>query len=112
MPVALEYVVRPFQRQTVSLPTAIESETAQASDVVVHAASRGNVKTFAWSFQASSEGPPGGKYKEVERTTKIVRVENPDDPTQFVNVERAKRITVANEDDPQEKVIWSLMDPV
>jgi hypothetical protein len=105
----LEYVVRPFQKQQVALPATIEDEAADAPNVVVALASKGNAVTFAYSF-ASSAGV-GNKFTEVERTSRRVRVENPDDPSQFVEVQRAKKITVANEDNPDDKLVWTFKEP-
>ena len=106
----MEYIVRPFLPSSIRLPAPPEGESEFAPNVVVALAQQGSAVTFAWSSSASLT-PGKTKYKEVERTTKKVRVENPDDPSQFVEVDRVKKITVANEDSAKEKLTWTFKPP-
>jgi hypothetical protein len=106
---SLEYVVRPFQLQQVSFPVLLETESIIADPVVVHLAHLGGAVTFPWSNSLSESN--SSNYREVSRQTKTVRVENPDDPSQFVNVERTKQITVGEEQNPKNTVSWTLNDP-
>lgn len=49
------------------------------------------------------------KWEEKSRATETVRVENPDDPAQFVDVERIKRLVMRNSDTGEEfewKMNW------
>lgn len=107
----LEHVVRPFQTERVSLPAGGPRRQVDAEGVVCHFVGDGNAKTFSFSFSTSVSGG-GTKFKEVERTTKRVRIENPEDPNQFVEVDRVKKIVVGNEDDPKEKLTWTLKDTI
>jgi hypothetical protein len=107
----LEYVVRPFQTERVSLPGGGGNRRQVDSEAVVcHFVDDGNAKTFSFSISQSVSG--GDKFKEVSRKTKRVRIENPEDPEQFVVVDRVKKITVGNEDNPKQKLTWTLKEPV
>lgn len=95
----LEYIVRPFQTKVISLPTTIELESEDAAAVEVRLVAKGNAVTYPFSFAVNSA--PSDTLREISRTTKKVKIENPDDPTQFVEVERATKIELRDENDPQ-----------
>lgn len=94
---SLEQIIRPFQgydpfnarrlppQQTVEAPEDVETSWGQGGS--------GNYSQFTLS------GLVGGtvNYAEKDRVTETVRIENPDDPSQFVDVERIKQLRLANE---------------
>lgn len=100
MAAQLEYAVRPFQIQPSGLQVSIEVENVLAEPVAVHLIALGNAAFFSFSFQASSNGPPGTTLREVSRENKRVRIENPNDSSQFVEVDRVKSISMRDEIDP------------
>ena len=93
----LEYIVRPFLPSSIRLPAQPEGESEFAPNVVVALASKGNAVTFSWS---SSANLTSDTIREVKRTNKRVKIENPDDPSQFVEVDRATKIELRSEIDP------------
>ena len=61
-------------------------------------------KTFDYSYSfSSSVHSATDNYKEVSRRSETKRVENPDDPDQFVEIKRATEIKLVNENDPKLK---------
>lgn len=100
----LEALVRPFQapaptatRRIVSVRTKVPTETA------------GVAWGAAGALPTAVEVPPGADpflfnfnvkkwNQETSRETETVRVENPSDPSQYVMVERIKKITFKEKD--------------
>ena len=59
---------------------------------------------WQWSYSASSsQSKSGTKHREIKRTTETIRVTNDTDPSQYVDVERAKQITFGREDNPKQQ---------
>lgn len=93
----LEQIVRPFQtRPVISTATIVVDRSARAEPEIAHLV-WGAVGTLP--SQQTQEGPEIDDkhktkftHKEVERTTQTVRVKNPDDPDQYVDVKRITKI--------------------
>ncbi|HEY7245178.1 MAG TPA: hypothetical protein VH678_15005 [Xanthobacteraceae bacterium] len=97
---ALELLIRPFQLTDITPPTAVIGGTVLADPVVITIETEGG-KTFDWSYSFSGEtGTAANTFKEVKRKNEKKRIENPDDPSQFVEVQRAKEIKFTNASDP------------
>jgi hypothetical protein len=97
---ALELLIRPFQLPKVTPPTAVIGGTVLADPVTIQIDTEGG-KTFEFSYSFSGEtGTASNSYKEVKRTSQKKKIENPDDSTQFVEVQRATKIKFANAGDP------------
>ena len=47
-------------------------------------------------------------YREIDRKTHIKRIENPDDPSQFVEVERIDQISLRHKLKPDDKRIYEI----
>lgn len=95
---SLEKIVRPFQTPEVFdartlTPQQLQDENPDDAVATWGAPSSGDYTQFQIS------GLVGGTttYTEKSRVTENVRVENPDDPSQFVEVERIKELRMANE---------------
>jgi hypothetical protein len=100
----LELIVRPFQRGEVTPPLAVPGGTKLADPVVVKFASQGDAAIFDWSFSSSiSKSSTAKTHKEVSRTSQQVRIANPQDPSQFVDINRATSVTFANAAKPKDK---------
>ncbi len=100
---SLELIVRPFQTRAVTPPAAAVGE-AQAVEPAKLAIEGSGAKTFRYSFTYSSQGgSASSRWKEIKRTSQTVRVHNPDDPEQYVDIKRPKTITFANEENPRER---------
>jgi hypothetical protein len=97
---SFERIVRPFQSPTPFrgrlLPPNPEAETEAPENVVVTITGKASSEYV--------EGPPpwalGFQIEWVEdrdrRITELVRVENPNDPSQFVEIERIKQMILKN----------------
>lgn len=89
----LEQIVRPFQRTGVSYPTRIFDPTKKpAEDAVLMIGHEGSTKTFNESFSEKVTTYKDQEIKEKSRETEIKRIKNPDDETQFVDVENTKKL--------------------
>jgi len=96
----LERIVRPFQTNDVfnarrlPISQAVSGETPPEIQMTWQGAADGTY---------TEEAPPGAlsievtEWRETDRKTEKVRVENPDDKEQFVQVERIKRMTFQND---------------
>ena len=56
----------------------------------------------------SSRSRTVSPISEIDRKTHIKRVENPDDPSQFVDVERIDQIALRNKLNPDDKRIYEI----
>jgi len=91
---SLERIIRPFQTHDVSPPQRVTvAEDADASDVVLAIGVVGSAKTFNGSESGSITTYQDVKIKEKERETETKHITNPDDDSQFVDVELIKKLT-------------------
>lgn len=95
---SLEKVVRPFQSGdpfTARRLTPVKQRATEDEEDVVVLWGDGISSTYT-AFAVS--GLVGGtvNYTEKSRVTSTQRIENPDDATQFVDVERIEKLTMAN----------------
>jgi hypothetical protein len=89
----LEQIVRPFQRTGVSYPTRIFNPTQKAAeDTVLALGKEGSTKTFNESFSEKVTTYKDQEVKEKSRETETKRITNPDDDSQFVDVENIKKL--------------------
>ena len=107
----LELIVRPFARQDVTktISPQFGPERASPGVVILDIGKDGDAQTFDYRYSMSVQGaePKSRKFREVKRTVLPVRVENPNDPEDFVEVERTKQVTIANEKDPKQKFTYT-----
>ena len=100
---SLERTVRPFQLPAVTPPALVLDETKQSDPVAVSLGQDGG-KTFDYSYSfSSSVRSATDNYKEVSRKSETRRIENPEDPEQFVEIRRATEIKLVDEEDPRQK---------
>jgi len=95
---SFEYLVRPYQSPSRVNPV-LDAESVLADNVVVDLNATGGFKSFPFSVSITGH-KSGTKYTELSRKTKKVRVENPDDASQFVEINRVQEITLGQEDEP------------
>lgn len=89
-----EHIVRPFQTPQVTYPTRVFDTTQEpAEDVVKTFGQEGSTKAFSVSFESSVTTYKDEKTKEKSREVKKKRIENDEDPTQFVDVELIQKLT-------------------
>jgi hypothetical protein len=98
MTTPLENTVRPFAQlpihpQRVVLPAPI----AHAEIDCKLGGSGGTTTSFTLPTTSGRITTSQENYKESDRKSTLVRVENPDDPTQFVEFCRADKITLTKE---------------
>jgi antirestriction protein len=90
---ALEQIVRPFQRTGVSYPVRIFDPTQKAAeDAVLALGKEGSTKTFNESLSQRVTTYQDQEIKEKSRETEVKRVTNPDDDSQYVDVENIKKL--------------------
>src|SRR5262245_54288101 len=92
----LENIVRPFQRREVTYPVRVfdDQPSSDTEDVVLNLGQEGATKAFNESFNNTVNSYEDETSREQSRKTHEKRVENPDDPSQFVNVEVIDKLTV------------------
>lgn len=106
---AFETIVRPFQRKDVTPPTRIVGKEKAVEPVLVEFGSGGGkVLEYSFFFNPGLETIEKDTYKEVKRDTVTKRVENPDDSSQFVDVEQVKKLYTRNTVDPTLKRNYEL----
>jgi hypothetical protein len=93
---AFEKIVRPFQTPQVSYPTRIFDTTVSAGEEILtfEFGKEGGTKVFQESFAENSTIYQDLTSKEQTRKVHKKRVENEDDPDQFVDVEVIDKLTV------------------
>lgn len=106
---SLELLVRPFQTKDVTPPKPIIGTEKAVDPVNVSIGASGGT---AFVFRAFSviefTTEDSHTYREIDRKTHIKRVENPDDPSQFVDVERIDQIALRNKLNPDDKRIYEI----
>lgn len=97
----LEQLVRPFQRPDLAPRTRIVVSTgAGTAPIIIEfgeagALPTGKQDTFELKLEKEKE-----QYKETHRTTRNVRIENPDDPDQYVMVQRPEKMKLDKKKTP------------
>jgi hypothetical protein len=90
----LEQIVRPFQLPAVSYPVRIFDDNPKVvEDPVLEFGKDGSTKVFNESFSQSISTYKDAEIKEQSREVTKKRIENPDDPSQYVDVELIKKLT-------------------
>ena len=90
---SLERIVRPFQKSGVSYPTRIFDPTRrETEDAVLMIGQEGSTKIFNESFSSRVTTYKDQEVKEQSRETETKRIKNPDDESQFVDVENIKKL--------------------
>ena len=85
---SLERIVRPFQSKDVTPPRRILSPSESPADsVLIQCGQAGSTKTFNSSYSSTITSYVENKYRELRRDTSVKRITNPDDETQYVDVE-------------------------
>jgi hypothetical protein len=93
--VSLERIVRPFVTLDVTPPQRIIDPAIEAvPNLVLQIGMEGTIKTLNGSYSASINGYTDSNNTELSRETSVKRVTNPDDPSQFVDVEVVNKLTV------------------
>jgi hypothetical protein len=107
---SLELLVRPFQTRNVAPPKRIVGAERTVDPVSVSIGSPGgNALVFhAWTVFEFQIKDDEFTYKEIDRKTQIKRIENPDDPSQFVEVEYIQEITLRNKLNPDDMRIYEI----
>jgi antirestriction protein len=89
-----ETIVRPFQRTGVSYPERIFDTTQKpVVDVTLSLGLEGSTKTFQESFASNITTYKDAQIKELSRETKKKRITNPEDSSQYVDVENIQKLT-------------------
>lgn len=95
MTATLEQVVRPFQTKQVTYPArVVDNTTTVAANVVVLIGKDGATKTFNESFSENTTSYSDITSKEKSRSTEKKTITNPNDDSQFVDVELIKKLAV------------------
>jgi len=90
---SLERIVRPFQSRDVTPPQRILNPSAPPVDnVLIQCGQSGSTKTFNSSFSSTITAYVENKHRELARETTVKRITNPDDETQYVDVELIDRL--------------------
>lgn len=108
-----ENIVRPFQRKDVTPPTRIVGKEKVVEPVpVAFGKGGGKVLDYGFSFTPGLQTTNlSDTYKEIKRDNYPKRrVENPDDSSQFVEVESVKKIYTRNLSDPKVKRNYEFKD--
>ena len=106
---SLELLVRPFQSKDVTPSKRIIGAEKTVDPVNVSIGASGGT---AFVFRAFSviefKTEDSFTYKEIDRKTHIKRIENPDDPSQFVDVERIDQISLRHKLKPDDTRIYEI----
>lgn len=89
----LDLILRPFQSVDVTPPFRVVTGEDAPQNVVLSIGAIGEGKTFNGSTSNSASFYMVAHQKEVTRKVDVKRIENPDDPDQFVKVEDVKQLT-------------------
>jgi hypothetical protein len=102
-----ELIVRPFQTRDVTPPIRIIGKEKIVESPSQSYGKEGG-KVFPFSFFQSMTVETAQEFTEINRETVKKRVENPDDSTQFVEVEQVKKLFLRSDSDPKIKPIYNL----
>lgn len=90
-----ERLVRPFERPRIApaVPATALPATEPPEPIVLTFGATGSVKTMTGTDSSSVTAYMDDKQRETKRETVEKRVENPDDSSQYVDVENTTKIT-------------------
>lgn len=80
-----------------AIPVATDLASALAAINIIRqilAQPKKNNGTFAQNAQTKQSTSNKGRWSEAKRTTERVRIENPTDPSQFVEIDRINNLTM------------------
>lgn len=115
MTAQFEQIVRPFQTQDVTPPKRIlDAAQPPAPDTLVTFGKESSGKTFlSKMFLFVDFNLTGDQtHVEVSRTEQTIRVKNPDDPEQHVDVARIRSMNTRGENDPTDRMSFKFSDGV
>jgi hypothetical protein len=106
---SLELLVRPFQTKDVTPPRRIIGAEKPVDPVNVTIGSAGGTAFVFRAFAVIEfKTEDSFTYREIDRKTHVTRIENPDDPSQFVEVERIDQIALRHKLNPDDKRIYQI----
>ena len=106
---SLELLIRPFQSKDVTPPKRIIAAEKTVEPVNVSIGSPGGTAfEFRFFSVLNFKTEDSFTYKEIDRETHITRIENPDDPSQFVEVERIDQISLRHKLKPDDRRIYEI----
>jgi len=106
---SFELLIRPFQTKNVTPPRRIIGSEKTVEPVNFSIGSAGGTAFVFRAFAVIEfKTEDSFTYKEVDRKTHIKRIENPDDPSQFVEVERIDQISLRHKLKPDDKRIYEI----
>jgi hypothetical protein len=93
---SLERIVRPFQSKDVTPPQRIFSPSETPVDNVrIVCGQTGSTKTFNSSYSSTITSYVENRHRELTRETSVKRITNPEDETQYVDVELIDKLKVS-----------------
>ena len=93
---SLERVVRPFQTKDVTPPKRILQKSEDTVDnVLIQCGKIGSTKTFNASYSSTITSYVPNQQRELTRDTTTKRVTNPDDASQYVDVELIDKLNAS-----------------
>ena len=109
---SFEKIVRPFQSKDVTPPQVILDPAAEPLDnVKISCGATGETKTFSGSFSLERSYYVGQQLREVARETTTKRITNPDDPSQYVDVETIDKILHSGTNSARTTTLYKNTDP-
>ena len=106
---SLELLIRPFQSRDVTPPKRIIGAEKTVDPVNVSIGSPGGTAFVFRAFKVEEfKTEDSFTYREIERKTHTKRIENPDDPSQFVEVERIDQVSLRHKLNPEDRRIYQL----
>lgn len=106
---SLELLVRPFQARTVTPPKRVTVGEKAVDPVNVSIGAEGGMALAFSAFTVIEfKTEDSFTYQETERRTSIKRITNPDDSSQYVDVERIEQVSLRNKINPDDRRIYQL----
>lgn len=112
---SLEQIIRPFQSRDILSNRRIVSKSTKipTQEVIVEWGTAGEMPA-ATEIEKDEEGGINfqvvdcdDKYDEKDRKFNTIRIENPDDPSQYVMVERINQITFNKKSESQNMTMYN-----
>lgn len=103
----LELVVRPFVGRSIAPERVPTPQQKPQENVQVRVACSGS-KPMLYSWWTVAEFKVvDGSHSEIARKTEVVRVRNPEDPEQYVDIERVRELTMRDDNDYRSKTRYN-----